>query len=175
MNYILKNQQTERLTLRLLQESDFDAWLPLFEVQKQVAKFLGMDPKLGAKKLCEQWFEKCFDRYENNLGGMNVLINTKTDELIGQSGLLVQTVEDIQRLEVAYSVLPEFWGQGYATEAAQKCKTYAFENNFSDSLISIVHVENKASEIVALKNGMELEKKIDCYYDMPVNIFRIDK
>ena len=33
-----------------------------------------------------------------------------------------------------------------------KCKNYAFENNLSDSLISMIHVENIGSEKVALKN-----------------------
>lgn len=106
---------------------------------------------------------------------MNVLINKSTNEFIGQCGLLVQTVEDVQRLEVGYSILPKFWGLGYATEAAIKCKNYAFENNHSDSLISIVHIENKASEIVALKNDMKWEKKLDSYHEMPVNIFRVDR
>ena len=95
--------------------------------------------------------------------------------LIGQCGLLIQSIQNVERLEIGYSILPKYWHKGYASESAIKCKNYAFENNLSDSLISMVHVENIGSEKVALKNGMILEQKIDSYEGSPVNIFRIDK
>jgi len=38
-----------------------------------------------------------------------------------------------------------------------------------------VHVDNKASEKVALNNGMYLEKIINSYKGNPVNIFQINK
>jgi RimJ/RimL family protein N-acetyltransferase len=111
-----------------------------------------------------------FYRYENDLGGMNVLIDKKTNRLVGQCGLLIQTIENIVRLEIGYSILPEFWNKGFASESAAKCKDYAFEHNFANSLISMVHVDNISSEKVALKNGMTFEKQLNSF-----NIFRIDK
>ncbi|MDB4180703.1 GNAT family N-acetyltransferase [Flavobacteriaceae bacterium] len=169
MNYLLTGQETERLKFRLLQSDDFDAWLPLFKA-KFIATFLQQDPKLSEVELCKLWFNKAFHRYENDLGGMNVLIDKTTNRLIGQCGLLVQTVEAKKRLEIGYSVLPEFWNLGYASEAASKCKNYAFEHNFETALMSMVHVNNISSEKVALKNGMTFEKKLENF-----NIFRIDK
>ena len=169
MKYLLTGHETERLTFRLLHPEDFNTWVDLFKA-KNSAKFLQLDPKLSEVELCKLWFGKCFHRYENELGGMNVLIDKATNRFIGQCGLLVQTIEEVKRLEVGYSVLPAFWNQGYAYEAASKCKHFAFENNFETSLISMVHVDNIASEKVALKNGMGFEKKIKDF-----NIFRIDK
>lgn len=174
MKYLLNGEETNRLKFRLLQENDFNDWQKLFK-EENVAKFLGFDAKLSDKELCQLWFDKVFDRYEKDLGGMNVLIDKKTNRMIGQCGLLIQIVEEKRRLEIGYSILPEFWNLGYASEAAQKCKNYAFENNFSDSLISIVHVDNISSEKVALKNGMKLEKKINDYKGIPVNLFSIEK
>ena len=123
---------------------------------------------------CQKWFEITMNRYENNLGGMNVLMDKNTGELIGQCGLLVQEIDNVQELEIGYSILPKFWNQGFATEAARKCKEYAFQNNFTDSLISIVHVDNISSEKVARKNGMIQDKKT-IFKEMPVNIFRVNK
>lgn len=174
MKYLLGGQETRRLNFRLLEESDFNSWLKLFKA-KNVAKFLGLDSTLSDKQLCQLWFDKVFDRYENDLGGMNVLVDKKTKQLIGQCGLLIQTVENRNRLEIGYSILPEFWNHGFASEASQKCRDYAFENNFADSLISIVHINNISSEKVALKNGMKLEKRLDNYKGNPVNIFGIKK
>ena len=174
MKYLLEGEETERLKFRLLEREDFKDWAPLFTVQN-VAEFLALDSSLSANALCELWFEKIFYRYDNDLGGMNVLIEKRTGKLVGQCGLLVQSVEEVQRLEIGYSILPEFWGKGYASEAAKKCKEYAFLNDFADSLISMVHVNNIRSEKVARKNGMSLEKTLDNYKGTPANIFRIDK
>lgn len=141
----------------------------LFKADK-VAEYLDLDPKLTEPELCKIWFDKAFHRYQNDLGGMNVLIEKRTNRLVGQCGLLVQTIENRERLEIGYSILPEFWKKGFAIEAATKCKNYAFENNFADSLISMIHEDNLSSEKVALRNGMTFEKMIKSF-----NIFRIDK
>ena len=169
MKYLLTGQETERLSFRLLKSKDFDSWMGLFKV-KNIAKYLDLDPKLSEHELCKIWFDKVFHRYENNLGGMNVLIDKKTNQLIGQCGLLIQTLENKERLEIGYAILPEFWNQGYASECAIKCKNYAFESNYVKSLISMIHVDNLSSEKVALKNGMAFEKKLNAF-----NIFQINK
>jgi len=170
MKYLLTDQETARLRFRLLQDNDFDEWTNLFK-EDHVAEFLGLDPKLSPSQLCQAWYDKTNNRYDNQLGGMNVLIDKKTHRFVGQSGLLVQTIDNEERLEVGYSILPEFWKQGYAYEAALKCKNYAFENNFADSLVSVVHFDNIGSEKVALKNGMTFEKTTDEVF----NVFSITK
>ena len=174
MKYLLANQESERLHFRLLEESDFEAWLPLFD-EPTAASFLGMDASLSREELGKLWFKKVFHRYENDLGGMNVLIDKKTNLLVGQCGLLIQQVDGEERLEIGYSILPSYWGQGYATEAAITCKNFAFQANYWDALISIVHIDNIASARVAGKNGMQIEKTIPDFMGMPVNIFRIGK
>ena len=169
MKYILTGQETERLKFRLLKPEDFDDWVPLFKA-KNVAKYLDLDSKLSATELSKIWFDKVFHRYENDLGGMNVLIDKKTNRLVGQCGILVQTIENMKRLEIGYGILPEFWNKGFASEAATKCRDYAFKNNFSNLLMSMVHIDNIGSEKVALKNGMTFEKKIKNF-----NIFSMNK
>lgn len=105
---------------------------------------------------------------------MNALIAKKTKSFIGLCGVLVQVVDNKRELEIGYSILPEHWRKGYAIEAAEKCKVYAFENNWAGSLISIIHVDNVPSQKVALKNGMFLDKKT-VYKDNPVYIFRVNQ
>lgn len=173
-NYSLFGLETERLLFRKLAWDDFDAWTNLFG-SKDVAVFLGLDPKLSKKELTQKWFDKTFNRYEKNLGSMNALIDKKSNRLIGQSGLLVQTIEDEQRLEVSYSILPEFWRQGFAFEAARACKNNAFEKGWSENLISVIEPTNIGSERVAVKNGMRLEKTVLELHNAPFNVFSIQK
>ena len=173
MKYLLKGEETERLKFRLLEPEDFNSWLALFD-GTNVARFLGMGIIPTAKAQCQKWFDIQKNRYKNDLGGMNVLMDKSIGKMVGQCGLLIQEVDNIQELEIGYAILPNFWKEGFATEAARKCRDYAFENSYADSIISIIHVENLISEKVAVKNGMKKTKRT-IHKDMPVNIFRITK
>lgn len=169
---LLENQETDRLKFRLIEETDFDAWL---EFHKNPITSLYWQADLEAPDIeCKKWYDKQFHRYTNNLGGMNALIEKKSNQLIGHCGLLVQTVDGVRETEIGYSLLPKFWNKGYATEAARKCRDFAFANNLADSIISIISLTNKPSEKVALKNGMSIDKTTT-YNGNEVHIFRIKK
>ena len=104
MNYLLTGIETERLKFRLLTPDDFDAWLPLFNT-KGVGEFLGMKPGLSQVEQCEAYFKKSFHRYENNLGGMNVLVNKETNHLINfniQSNKLLSFIFSLLHLNQSY-------------------------------------------------------------------------
>lgn len=167
---LLIGEETKRLKFRKLESTDFNTWLAFHEEPLSFQFWEGM-PK-DPQEACKHWFDKAFSRYDNNLGGMNVLIDKHTNKFIGQCGLLVQTVDNIQELEIGYSILPKHWKKGYATEAAKKCKAHVIKNNLAESLISIIHINNIPSQKVAINNGMQLDKTT-VYNDNPTHIFRI--
>lgn len=171
-HYLLEGQSTERLLFRKVVPSDFEAWLPFHEepLSSQYWEGLPSDPKTA----CQQQFDRIFERYAHNLGGMNALILKENSKMVGLCGLLVQSVDDMQELEIGYSILPQYWRQGLAFEAAKQCKVHAFSNNLVESLISIIHVDNVPSQKVAIKNGMKLDKTT-IYNDNPVHIFRVNQ
>lgn len=168
--YLLDGFESDRLFFRKVRPSDMKFWLP-FHQDPRTSEFWEGLPK-DATMACEQDLQRTFDRYANNLGGKMALISKTTGEFIGQSGLLVQEVDHNKELEVAYSLLPKFWKQGYAIEAATACKAYALSKKLSRSLISIIHKDNIPSQKVALKNGMRHDTTTD-YHGNPVYIFRI--
>ena len=172
MKYTLEGQETERLKFRLLNSEDFDDCIELFK-DIEVCRFLGVDKIETPEERCRLWIEMTFERYKNDLGGQNILIEKNTNKIIGQCGLLVREIEGKQEIEIAYSILPEYRKKGFAAESTEKCKNFAFENKFSKSLISIIHTENSNSEKVAKKNGMKKNKNTE-FKGMPVNIYRID-
>lgn len=170
MHLLLESEETERLLFRKLSPNDFDSWLPFHKNPLSTQYWQGGHP--DPVTACQNWFDRVFYRYDNQLGGLNALIHKKDGKLLGQCGLLLQTVDGIEELEIGYSILPNYWKQGYAFEAAQKCKCFAFDNGLAKSLISIIPVHNFPSQKVALKNGMILHKKT-IYKDNTVYIFRI--
>lgn len=174
-NYSLENQESERLLYRKVIESDFGTWLTFCNDSDSLKYiFSQKDSTKSSEEKCKIWFEKVFHRYANGLGGMNALIDKTSKAFVGQCGLLIQTIDDIEELEIGYSLMPDARKNGYAIEAAKKCRDFAFENNYRDSLISIIHPDNKASQRVALSNGMLLEKE-SIMNGIPILIFRIRK
>lgn len=171
MNYLLEGQETERLYFRKVLASDFNDWLPFHQepLSSQFWDGLPIYPEVA----CREQFNRAFERYEQGLGGMNALICKNEGVLIGLCGLLVQEVDEVRELEIGYSILPQYWQQGFAFEAAQKCKQYAFSQRWASHLISIIHIDNIPSQRVALKNGMLLEKTTT-YKNNPVHIFGIN-
>ncbi len=172
MKYLLDGQESDRLLFRNVNLSDFNVWLE-FHKNPETSKHWISEvehPEIA----CSKWYDKQFERYANNKGGMNAIIDKQSSLLVGHCGLLVQVVDGVSELEVAYSLLPEFWNKGYATEAAKKCRDFAFDNSLSDSLISIISLTNIPSQNVAIKIGMILDKKT-IYEGNDVNIFRIQK
>lgn len=171
MSYLLYHLETERLHFRKLESSDFENWLALFE-DEYTSCMLGMGNIKTARERAEKWFEWTFYRYEKNLGGQNVLILKETNELVGQCGLLVREIEKQFEIEIAYSILSQHRMKGYATEAAIKCRDFAFENKLHHRLISLIVPTNLNSKNVALKNGMSYQRSFE-FNNLPVDLFQI--
>ncbi|MFZ4798019.1 MAG: GNAT family N-acetyltransferase [Bacteroidia bacterium] len=174
--YSLEGEESERLIFRKITQNDFETWL-IFCQDFDSLKYIFSQEQLLIEdpvERCKVWFDRLNNRYENGTGGMNALIDKKTGEFVGQCGLLIQTIDEKEELEIGYALMPNHRGKGYATEAAIKCKEFAFENNFSKSIISVIDPKNIASIKVALKNGMLLEKTTESKGDI-VNIYRVEK
>ena len=79
-------------------------------------------------------------------------------ELIGQIGLQPAEVEGERVVEVGWSIAPERWGEGYATEAARVSLEWGFERAGLREIVSFAMVENAASLRVMEKLGMTYER-----------------
>jgi ribosomal-protein-alanine N-acetyltransferase len=172
--FSLEGETSARLLYRRVEETDRARWLEFCRDPDSLKYIFNANDIKSPEENLAVWFERVNFRYANGLGGMNALIEKQLNEFVGQCGLLVQTVDDVEELEIGYSLMPAFRGRGFATEAARKCRDYAFANNFSLSLISIVHIHNIASQRTALANGMQPDKQT-LHKGDPVIIFRITR
>jgi RimJ/RimL family protein N-acetyltransferase len=92
--------------------------------------------------------------------GLWATLHKETGKFIGRCGLLPWTIEGKDEVEIAYLLDRSFWGQGLATEAAQGILKYGFERLHLSRLICLIAPDNIASQRVAQKVGMTLEKKV---------------
>jgi ribosomal-protein-alanine N-acetyltransferase len=167
------NLESKRLLTRFLTTADILTWSDFFN-DKEALEFL---PTFGLSTNLERakyWVERQMTRYKENNFGLQALIDKKTNEFVGQCGLIKQEVNAQIEIEVGYHVFKRLWGQGYAPEAAKVFIDYAFNNNLTDSVISIIDIRNIKSQIVAGKNGLRREKKTK-WLDIDVFIYRISK
>jgi ribosomal-protein-alanine N-acetyltransferase len=164
--------ESERLVTRFLRTDDIYAWADFFS-DNDAIEFI---PDFGLKTNIERakhMIDKQLDRYAQNRYGHQALIEKGTNKFIGLCGLLTQEVNNISEIEVGYHIIKQYWRRGFATEAAKIFIDYAFENGLSDSVISVIDIENIKSQRVAEKNGLIREKLTKYFDDEDVYIYRI--
>ena len=166
-NFIL---ETPRLRLREFVPEDVDA-LALMLTDAATMRY---DPVLFDRARVEEWIARNRRRYAANGHGLWAAVLKSTGELIGDCGVTAQSVDDLDELEVGYHLRRDHWGQGYATEGAQACRDWAFQNGNADYVISLIRPENLPSRRVAKRNGMTLWKQIT-WRDLPHSVYRIDR
>jgi [ribosomal protein S5]-alanine N-acetyltransferase len=169
MENYYKIHRTPRLPIRPLIMDDVAHWQLFMSDYESVKLFPTFVTE--APNSAQLWIEKSMERYVNNTFGLMALIDTETNAFVGQCGLLTKEVEGKPEIEIGYSLMPNSTGKGYATEAAQYFKQLGFEQYNIPSLISIIHVDNIASQKVAERNGM-LRGTITNYFGIDAYVYR---
>lgn len=143
--------ETERLSIRELVQNDFCEVCKLLQNPEVMYAYEGAfnDQEV------QQWLDKQARRYADYGFGLWGLIEKESGELIGQCGITMQEYNNTSVPEIGYLLRKEFWHKGYATEAAQACKAYAFDTLQMNGIYSIIRDTNLASIHVALRNGMQ--------------------
>lgn len=79
-----------------------------------------------------------------------------TNEFIGEAGMSLRN-DRFKRGEIHYHILPQQWGNGYATEVARQLIHFGFEHRNLHRIEAGVATDNLASIRVLEKAGMQRE------------------
>jgi len=146
---------TERLILRPFVEADAGPLTRILNETDILRYFPNPDPpplervqRLVARQIAH-WDEHGFGWWavepRQPHGGL---------ELIGWNGL--QFLPETGEIEVGYLLSEAYWGKGFATEGGLASLQFGFGVLGLESIIAIVHPDNKASKRVIEKLGMSL-------------------
>ena len=165
----MNSLETKRLILREPVPEDVEALAPMYadpEVMRYVSDgrtLTRADTELSVRRMIERWDDDGF--------GLFTTLRQDDGVVIGRVGILIwnsETWEPTTRaqasgpteVEVGYTLGRDFWGQGYATEAAGAVRDRALNGLGANRVIALIIHGNTASENVARKLGLEHERDI---------------
>ena len=147
--------ETDRLILRMLEESDFEEYSAI-HLDPDVTRFTArmqfdrLDTWRHLAMIVGHWVLRGF--------GMWGVFERDTNKLAGRVGFYQPaTWPDF---ELGWTIGKAFWGKGYAPEAARVCLDYAFNEMGRKRVISLIDPANVASIRVAEKIGETLEDEV---------------
>ena len=174
--------QSERLTLRRIERSDFDFFVEL-HADPEVARYLSHGkPRSSRESLA--WLESVLQSYESFALGQLAVARKSDGTLIGRCGLSDLAVEAratvaavprgwYQRAEapasaeimfereLGYTFHRSSWGQGYASEAARCVFEYARDVLRVSRVVSLIHPDNVRSLRIAQRFGAQCEDVVE--------------
>jgi RimJ/RimL family protein N-acetyltransferase len=128
--------------------------------------------EIGASRGLEGWIAWNRGNYTEHGFGLWV-IETHAGEFVGDCGLTMQEVEGEWLIEAGWHVRSALRRQGYATEAAGAVRVAARDLGV-EHLIAIIRPANVASQRVATKIGLVLEREVH-KHGGPALIFGADR
>lgn len=151
--------QTPHLLLRRQVPADLDDLWALY-CDPEITRYIPDAPR--SRQEAKEELEWHMNGHPRNPDlGLWATIHRETGRFIGRCGLLPWTIEGRQEVEVAYTIARPYWGQGLATEAARAILQHGFVTLNLERLVCLIDPENAASQKVAEKIGMTLEKRVD--------------
>ena len=144
--------ETHRLALRELTMDDLqDLYMILSDVES-----MKHYPEPFNLEKSKKWIEWNMENYQVYGFGLWAVVLKNVNQFIGDCGITMQNINGKLEPEIGYHINRAYTGLGYATEAAQACRDYAFNVLRLNAVFSYMKYTNIASQRVAEKNAMKL-------------------
>lgn len=167
--------RTPRLLLRRWTDDDLAAMAEI-NSDPQVMRWIGdgsvrdLDETAGdIERWEEEWDEEGF--------GLFAIELLASGEMIGFAGLSVPEYlpEVLPDIEISWRLGAQFWGQGYASEAAHAVLEFALQDRGLERVVAVNRMGNDESENVLRKLDMVLGRETKHpEYGFALNIHSID-
>lgn len=138
--------KTKRLLLREIEEQDLSALNKIY-ADPECMQFY---PRTKSSVEIRTWFQELsFDSYLKHGFGLWAVVDLSSGQVIGDCGITLQETPEGSEPEIGYHLWRDFWGKGFATEAAAACRNHALSTLGLRRVVSITSPENVPSQKVA--------------------------
>jgi len=154
--------ETERLLLRPLLAEDADGMFAL-DSDPEVHRFLGNQP-IQSKEEAFSVIAFVQEQYESLGIGRWAVLEKSSGEFLGWSGLKKITEPFLGMpfyYDLGYRFRTQYWGKGFATEAAKAWVNEGFHTLQLQELFASTHLENHASASVLMKCGFTEQAPVE--------------
>ena len=151
--------ETPRLILRQWKESDYDPYIQL-NSDKEVMRFF---PSVFSRNESLVQIKRLSTCIDDNGYGYFAIERKDNHSFIGFTGLAHPRFENYFTpcIEIGWRLSKENWNQGFATEAANACLEFGFDQLKLTEIYSFTSVHNVRSEQVMIKIGMRNMEEFD--------------
>ena len=143
--------ETERLILRKFNDGDVDA-VSAMRSDAELMRFI-REPQNRQETV--SWLKLVSSHWKDEKIGFCAVVEKASNQVIGWCGLW--RLKETGETEVGYAVAKDFWGKGYAGEAAEAFLVYGFDILNLEKIVAVARPENTASRRVMEKLGMKYD------------------
>ncbi len=168
---------TERLLVREWEDSDASAALAIFG-DERVSRWLTPDVQTvpdeeSMRDRFRSWREEedGVDAELVRFVGRWALVRSEDHVVVGALVLRTMPPHD-EDIEVAWQLVPEHWGHGYASEGTRALARWAFDQS-APELFAVVKPGNERAAWIAKRLGMEWVGETEKYYDQSLVVYRL--
>lgn len=162
--------ETPRLSLRTWEETDLDELCAL-HARPEIARYLS---SAGLPWTREKTMEnlEIWRAWQASRGvGKLKVVRREDGAFLGRSGFGYMDDMGVSgEYELGFTIVPEFQGNGYATEIADAQARWLLDSGRADHFIAFAHAENRRSLMVMERIGMRYEKDF-VRHEMPCSLY----
>ncbi len=124
------------------------------------------------RQISRAYVERNLAHWQEHGHGLWILRRRSDGAFAGRAALRHVKIQEIPEIELGYALLPEFWGQGLATEIGQELLLRGFEQLGFADIVAYALQDNFASQGVMKKLGMVYEGRLT-YKELPHVLYRM--
>jgi len=171
----MENITTERLLLRPWHDSDGDFVYDLYS-RWVVQRFIGNEPRvMESRSEAEERLAR-FQAIDHPVHGIWAVTRKEDGAPVGT--LLLKPIpasgdEPLKPsgdVEIGWHLHPDYWGSGFASEAAEAVLEHAFAHGL-ERVVAVTNPANEASQNVCLRIGMKAKGLSKKYYNATCELF----
>ncbi|MFC0523747.1 GNAT family N-acetyltransferase [Pontibacillus salicampi] len=158
---MLETFETERLILRERTMEDLEDCIEM-DCEEEVVKYIPeVRELLNSQNKHIAFVKKRIEtKYPNGLGYWTIESKVNNGVFIGW--ILLIPVDNVgPEIEMGWRIKRDYWGAGYATEAANVILKYAFKKVNLENVVADIHQLNRGSIRVAEKLGFTVERSVN--------------